>query len=88
MLFDLDSHLMDKLNVLSSQTGATVYMILLAALNTLMYKYSGQEDIIIGTPIAARTHFDTERILGMFINTLALRNSQREIRPLLSSWKK
>ncbi len=63
-------------------------MILLAALNTLMYKYSGQEDIIIGTPIAARTHFDTERILGMFINTLALRNSQREIRPLLSSWKK
>ncbi|WDZ54630.1 non-ribosomal peptide synthetase/type I polyketide synthase [Paenibacillus polymyxa] len=74
LLFDLDSHLMDKLNVLSSQTGATVYMILLAALNTLMYKYSGQEDIIIGTPIAARTHFDTERILGMFINTLALRN--------------
>ena len=49
-------------------------MNMLAALNTLFYKYTGQEDIIIGTGTTGRTHFDLQQIVGMFINTLVMRN--------------
>jgi amino acid adenylation domain-containing protein len=52
----------------------TLYMILLSLLTILMSKLSGQEDIVIGTPIAGRGHADLESIIGMFVNTLALRN--------------
>lgn len=54
--------------------GVTLYMFLLAAFNILLAKLSGQEDIIVGTPIAGRRHTDIESIIGMFVNTLALRN--------------
>ncbi|NIO87322.1 MAG: hypothetical protein GTN53_42475, partial [Candidatus Aminicenantes bacterium] len=53
---------------------ATLYMSLLAVYTILLYKLAGQEDIIVGTPIAARRHADLEAIIGMFVNTLAIRN--------------
>ncbi|HEX3044255.1 MAG TPA: amino acid adenylation domain-containing protein [Bacillota bacterium] len=59
---------------LAAATGATPFMILLSASNILLSKYSGQEDIVIGCPIAGRPHADLEKIIGMFVNTLALRN--------------
>jgi iturin family lipopeptide synthetase A len=59
---------------LETQTGATLYMILLAAYTILLSKYSGQEDIIVGMPIAGRTHAELEPVMGMFVNTLAVRN--------------
>ena len=49
-------------------------MNMLAALNTLFYKYTGQTDIIIGSGIAGRRHADLQGIVGMFVNTLAMRN--------------
>ena len=49
-------------------------MILLAVYNILLAKYTGQEDIIVGSPIAGRSHADLEQIIGVFINTLAMRN--------------
>jgi len=49
-------------------------MNMLAVLNTLFYKYTGQADIIIGCGIAGRAHADLQQIIGMFINTLAMRN--------------
>ncbi len=49
-------------------------MILLAAYTILLSKYSGQEDIIVGTPSAGRTHLDVEPVVGMFVNTLVIRN--------------
>ncbi|UCH93755.1 MAG: amino acid adenylation domain-containing protein [Candidatus Aminicenantes bacterium] len=52
----------------------TLYMILLAVLNVLCSKLSSQEDIVIGTPIAARSHADLQHIIGMMVNTLAMRN--------------
>ncbi|MGP3784991.1 condensation domain-containing protein [Paenibacillus sp. 1A_MP2] len=55
-------------------TGTTLYMIILAAYTILLSKYSGQEDIIVGTPIAGRTHAELEPVMGMFVNTLAIRN--------------
>ena len=49
-------------------------MVLLAAYNVLLSRYSGQEDIIVGSPIAGRPHTDLENIIGMFVNTLPIRN--------------
>jgi amino acid adenylation domain-containing protein len=59
---------------LAKITGTTLYMVTLSIYNILLSKLSGQEDIIVGTPIAARRHPDLERIIGMFVNTLAMRN--------------
>ncbi|MCP5054936.1 MAG: amino acid adenylation domain-containing protein, partial [bacterium] len=56
------------------ESGTTRYMYLLAVFTILMSKLGGQEDIIVGTPVAARGHEDLENIIGMFVNTFALRN--------------
>ncbi|MBQ1467613.1 MAG: AMP-binding protein, partial [Solobacterium sp.] len=63
----------EKIKALASQTGTTEFMVLMSAAMILLGKYSRQEDIVIGTPISGRTHKDTEGMLGMFINTLAMR---------------
>ncbi len=63
-----------KFKALGSRQGATLFMTILAALNTLFYKYTGQTDIIIGSGIAGRPHADLQYIIGMFVNTLAMRN--------------
>ncbi|BFH13822.1 hypothetical protein J6TS7_53130 [Paenibacillus dendritiformis] len=73
--FIIDEQRSEKLRQLALQTGTTLYMVLLAAYTTLLSKYSGQEDIIVGTPVAGRTHAELEPILGMFVNTLAMRNA-------------
>jgi amino acid adenylation domain-containing protein len=59
---------------LARQTNATVFMVILAMYNVLISKLSGLEDVIIGTAIASRRHEDLQKIVGMFANTLALRN--------------
>lgn len=63
-----------KVNKLATETGTTPYMILLAIYNILLSRYTGQEDIIVGSPIAGRSHSDTNHMIGMFINTLVMRN--------------
>ncbi|MCU0287485.1 MAG: amino acid adenylation domain-containing protein, partial [Acidobacteria bacterium] len=72
--FELTDEETRDLNKLALQGKATLFMILMAAVNILLSKLSGQEEIIIGTPIAGRRHSDLEKIIGMFINTLVLRN--------------
>jgi tyrocidine synthetase-3 len=62
------------INNLAQQTGTTLFMVLLAIFNTWLAKLSGQEDIVVGTPVAGRGHADLAPIIGMFVNTLALRN--------------
>ncbi|SCW30123.1 non-ribosomal peptide synthase domain TIGR01720/amino acid adenylation domain-containing protein [Paenibacillus tianmuensis] len=64
----------ERLRQLAAQTGSTLYMVLLAAYMTLLHKYTGQEDVIVGTPVAGRPHADLEPVIGMFVNTLALRS--------------
>jgi len=58
---------------LSRQENATLFMALLAAFKVLLVKYSGQEDVVVGTPIAGRNRVETEAVIGFFVNTLALR---------------
>jgi non-ribosomal peptide synthetase component F len=57
-----------------SETGVTLFMILLAAYNILLSRWTGMDDILIGSPAAAKTHADLQNIIGMFVNMLALRN--------------
>lgn len=71
--FELPKTLTDNLKDLSRQQDATLYMVLLAAFKTLLYRYTGQDDILVGTPIANRTRVETESLIGFFANTLVLR---------------
>ncbi|MCP5053166.1 MAG: amino acid adenylation domain-containing protein, partial [bacterium] len=72
--FQLSAEDTGMLKAVASGTGTTLFMVLLSITSILLSKLSGQEDIVIGTPIAARRHADLEKIIGMFVNTLALRN--------------
>ncbi|WP_339373114.1 amino acid adenylation domain-containing protein, partial [Paenibacillus elgii] len=72
--FVIDGTRSEALKRFAAQTGSTMYMVLLAAYTSLLHKYTGQEDIIVGTPIAGRPHADLGSMIGMFVNTLAIRN--------------
>ncbi|MGG1673954.1 condensation domain-containing protein, partial [Paenibacillus sp. NRS-1783] len=74
VVFELRHEVSEQLKELAVQTGSTLYMLLLAAYTVLLHQYTGQEDIIVGTPIAGRPHMDLEPIIGMFVGTLAMRN--------------
>ena len=67
--------LSEKLKALSRRETATLFMTLLAAFKTLLFRYSGQEDISTGTPISNRNRLEVEGLIGFFVNTLVLRTS-------------
>ncbi|NEQ84081.1 MAG: AMP-binding protein, partial [Moorea sp. SIO2I5] len=69
----LPQNLSDSLKKLSLRAGVTLFMTLLAAFQILLYRYTGEEDIIVGTPIAGRDSIEIEQLIGVFINTLVLR---------------
>ncbi|MBW4569115.1 MAG: amino acid adenylation domain-containing protein [Tolypothrix carrinoi HA7290-LM1] len=71
--FKLSSHLTGMLRSLSKKQGVTLFMTLLAAFQAQLYRYTSQEDICIGSPIANRNHADIERLIGFFVNTLVFR---------------
>ncbi len=71
--FILDIGETDSIKSLARDNGITLYMAILSVFSILLSKLSGQDDIVIGTPIAGRNHIDLEKIVGMFVNTLALR---------------
>ncbi|MBJ6359994.1 non-ribosomal peptide synthetase [Paenibacillus sp. GCM10012307] len=75
--FEIPKPVTEQLFKISRESGMTLYMILLAVYNVLLFKYTSQDDIVVGTTIAGRNHADTERLIGAFINTLALRNKPR-----------
>ncbi|WP_212004588.1 non-ribosomal peptide synthetase [Chitinophaga sp. HK235] len=72
--FHLDERLLSPLKQLSRQHGTTLFMTLLAAFKVLLHRYSGQEDICVGTSVAGRTSEDVEGLIGFFVNTLVLRS--------------
>ncbi|MEW6738172.1 MAG: condensation domain-containing protein, partial [Acidobacteriota bacterium] len=71
----LSNSLKEALNELSRRSGTTLFMTLLAAFNTLLYRYSGQRDIVVGTDIANRNRAEIERLIGFFVNQLVLRTA-------------
>ncbi|HKG81173.1 MAG TPA: condensation domain-containing protein, partial [Pyrinomonadaceae bacterium] len=70
----LSSSLTNALKEFSRREGVTLFMTLVAAFKVLLYRYSGQEDIIVGTPAANRNQFEAEELIGFFVNTLILRS--------------
>lgn len=62
-----------KLKTYSAKHECTLFMVLMAGIKALLYRYSGQKDIIVGTPIAGREHPDLENQIGLYINTLVIR---------------
>jgi len=77
-LFSLSPDLTKALKVLSQQAGTTLFMTLLAAFKTLLYRYSGQEDILVGSAIANRNRTELEGLIGLFANTLVLRTNFKD----------
>jgi amino acid adenylation domain-containing protein len=71
--FSLSLELTEKLTQLTQEQGVTLFMTLLTAYAVLLYRYTEQEDILIGTPIANRNRREIEGLIGFFVNTLVLR---------------
>jgi amino acid adenylation domain-containing protein len=71
--FTFDAGVAEELRRLSGAEGATLFMTLLAGFQSLLARYSGQNDIVVGSPIAGRNRAETESLIGFFVNTLALR---------------
>ncbi|MDQ6763418.1 MAG: amino acid adenylation domain-containing protein, partial [Bacteroidota bacterium] len=72
---NISKELADRLNSLSRDEGVTLFMVLLAAFKILLQRYSGQEDICVGIPIANRAQQEVNELVGFFVNTLALRSN-------------
>src|SRR5215208_2844821 len=70
---EISASLISKLRELGHSEGATLFMTLLAAFQVLLYRYSGQRDIVVGTPIANRNRGEVEQLIGFFVNTLVTR---------------
>ncbi|WP_243734992.1 non-ribosomal peptide synthetase [Paenibacillus turpanensis] len=71
--YTLSPELTSRIQQFNQEHGATLFMTLFSIYNLLLAKYSGNEDLIVGTPVAGRNHPDMERVVGMFVNTLAIR---------------
>ncbi|XOV79526.1 MAG: amino acid adenylation domain-containing protein [Aestuariibacter sp.] len=76
LAFPVELH--QQLQGLAEESGTTLYMVLMAIVKVLLFRHSGQTDICVGSPIANRQHAETEELIGMFVNTLALRD---EVQP-------
>lgn len=72
--FDISKKTADRLREFTQEHGGTLFMAVLAVYNVLLAKYTGQEDIIVGTPVSGRSRKEVQDIVGVFINTLPLRN--------------
>jgi amino acid adenylation domain-containing protein len=70
---ELSLELLERLQALGRSEGATLYMVLLGAFQVLLGKYSGSDDIVVGSPAAGRTRKEIEELIGFFVNTLVLR---------------
>ncbi|MGB3534213.1 MAG: amino acid adenylation domain-containing protein [Microcoleaceae cyanobacterium] len=71
--FKISSQLLKALKIVSQESGSTLFITLLAVFYVLIHRYTGNEDIIIGSPIANRNRAEIEKLIGFFVNTLALR---------------
>jgi len=83
LLVSLPGELVARLEELGRSRGATLFMVLLTLLDVLLYRMSGQEEITVGTPVAGRPIQQLERIVGFFVNTLALRNRVQAPQPFI-----
>jgi hypothetical protein len=72
-VFSIEQNISDALVSLSQQQGVTLFMLLLTAFKILLYRYTNQSDIVVGTPVANRQHSQIQGMIGFFVNNLVLR---------------
>ncbi|MCX6584831.1 MAG: amino acid adenylation domain-containing protein [Candidatus Aminicenantes bacterium] len=72
--FELDEDITAGVNQLAARYNTSLYVVLLTVFDILLAKYTNQEDIVVGTPVSGRSHREFKNIIGMFVNTLAMRN--------------
>lgn len=75
--YTISKEITNRIKRICKETETTMFMFLFAVYNVLLYRYTGQEDIVVGIPVAGRRHPDTENMLGMFINNLAIRTKPK-----------
>lgn len=85
--FTLSSEQTEALRKFTREQGVSLFMMLLASVKVLLYRYTGQEDIIVGSPIAGRNHADLEDQIGFYVNTLVLRDQLRSDESFLTFLK-
>lgn len=71
---EVSNEIRQQLEQFAVTTGTTLYLVLLSIYYVLLYKYTGQEDIVVGTPVSGRTRAEISDVIGMFVNTLPIRN--------------
>ncbi|MBY7142455.1 amino acid adenylation domain-containing protein [Virgibacillus sp. NKC19-3] len=76
--FEVPGKLTKQLKQLARESDATLYMVLLGTFKVLLHRYSGQDDILVGSPVSGRTKYETENLIGLFINTLVLRTNMKD----------
>ncbi|MCM8569377.1 amino acid adenylation domain-containing protein [Gramella jeungdoensis] len=89
--FVLREEITNEIKVLSRKEDATLFMTLLSAFYILLHRFSGQDDILVGTPVANRNHPELQNLIGVFINTLVLRtkiNGELSFREILKQVRK
>ncbi|MBD2811707.1 AMP-binding protein, partial [Xenorhabdus sp. Vera] len=89
--FHLDASLLTSLKALGQRHNTTLFMTVLSAWSIVLARLSGQDDIVIGTPVANRPHHELEGLIGFFVNTLALRirfNDELNVADLLAQVRK
>lgn len=74
LYFSLPEELSQAIQDLSQQQSVTTFVTMLAALNVLFFRYTGQTDILIGVPASSRNHNLLKKLIGIFVNTLVLRS--------------
>ena len=72
--FPLSSEVLAAIAKLATRVQATPFMLLLAAFKLLLYRYSGEPDVLVGVPVAGRNHVETESLIGFFVNTVVVRD--------------
>jgi amino acid adenylation domain-containing protein len=77
IVWDLPEDLSSRLKEIALRANATLNIVLLAAYKALLFRYTGQEDIVVGVPTAGRTHADLQDVIGMFVNMLPVRSFPR-----------
>ncbi len=75
--FTIEARLASALKELALAEDATLYMVLMAVFNSFLFCLTGQEDIVVGTPQAGRSHADAQSLIGLLVNTMAIRNLPR-----------
>ena len=76
--FEIDTKTVSKLVSIGNENGATLFMVMVSLVNTLLHRYTGQDDIIVGTPVSGRDHLELENQVGFYSNTIVLRSSVKE----------